>query len=65
MSPAWADAAIVMGGLLAIAAAVLLLLLIEDLRRERPPRRPVICADCKQVHHTPYPAASRVEPDRE
>lgn len=60
---AWGDLLIMVGGAFVALAVIALIALIEDACRERPSRRPV-CADCKQVHHTPYPA-SRVEPDRE
>lgn len=60
---AWGDLLIMVGGAFVALVVIALIALIEDACRERPSRRPV-CADCKQAHHTPYPA-SRVEPDRE
>lgn len=62
---AWGDLLIMVGGAFVALVVIALIALIEDACRERPSRRAVICADCKQVHRTPYPAASRVEPDRE
>ena len=73
---AWTDCVIVVAGVCLIFAIVGVILYAQSVRRVRtlrapnrsarrmPVRREVLCADCKQAHHTPYPA-SRVEPDRE